>query len=217
MSDPTVVSPAPTNAQDETRSVVKAAGLIGVATFSSRILGFIRDAPADQAEDQLAAEIEAEAAVAGPADEGVDLAAAFEADDHALADPRLRDLELHVRVVPRARPAGGAAGGAAELEQAGQAWDAALEKQTAGAPAAADGSGATPATPDGSQSSSSSPVTPPIAGSANGATRHLSASGSHVTLASEKATISPPAPPSCPSPSSRRCRPCPSSRSRTSS
>jgi putative peptidoglycan lipid II flippase len=31
------------NAQDETRSVVKAAGLIGVATFSSRILGFIRD------------------------------------------------------------------------------------------------------------------------------------------------------------------------------
>ena len=43
MSDPTVVSPAPTNAQDETRSVVKAAGLIGVATFSSRILGFVRD------------------------------------------------------------------------------------------------------------------------------------------------------------------------------
>ena len=28
---------------DETRSVVKAAGLIGVATFSSRILGFVRD------------------------------------------------------------------------------------------------------------------------------------------------------------------------------
>src|SRR5437870_5345344 len=43
MSDPTVVCPAPTNAQDETRSVVKAAGLIGVATFSSRILGFVRD------------------------------------------------------------------------------------------------------------------------------------------------------------------------------
>ena len=43
MSDPTVVSPAPTNAQDETRSVVKAAGVIGVATFSSRILGFVRD------------------------------------------------------------------------------------------------------------------------------------------------------------------------------
>ena len=31
------------NAQDETRSVVKAAGLIGVGTFSSRILGFVRD------------------------------------------------------------------------------------------------------------------------------------------------------------------------------
>src|ERR1041385_3635620 len=43
MSDPTVASPAPANAQDETRSVVKAAGVIGVATFSSRILGFIRD------------------------------------------------------------------------------------------------------------------------------------------------------------------------------
>ena len=43
MSDPTVASPAPANAQDETRSVVKAAGLIGVATFSSRILGFVRD------------------------------------------------------------------------------------------------------------------------------------------------------------------------------
>ena len=43
MLDPTVVSPAPTNAQDETRSVVKAAGLIGMATFSSRILGFVRD------------------------------------------------------------------------------------------------------------------------------------------------------------------------------
>src|SRR5437870_5223702 len=43
MLDPTMVSPAPTNAQDETRSVVKAAGLIGVATFSSRILGFVRD------------------------------------------------------------------------------------------------------------------------------------------------------------------------------
>ena len=43
MPDPTVVSPAPTNAQDDTRSVVKAAGVIGVATFSSRILGFVRD------------------------------------------------------------------------------------------------------------------------------------------------------------------------------
>jgi putative peptidoglycan lipid II flippase len=43
MPDPTVVSPAPANAQDEARSVVKAAGVIGAATFSSRILGFIRD------------------------------------------------------------------------------------------------------------------------------------------------------------------------------
>lgn len=43
MADPTVVAPAPANVQDETRSVVKAAGLIGLATFSSRILGFIRD------------------------------------------------------------------------------------------------------------------------------------------------------------------------------
>ncbi len=43
MADPTVVAPAPANVQDETRSVVKAAGLIGLATFCSRILGFIRD------------------------------------------------------------------------------------------------------------------------------------------------------------------------------
>lgn len=43
MPDPIVVSPAPTSAQGETRSVVKAAGVIGVATFSSRILGFVRD------------------------------------------------------------------------------------------------------------------------------------------------------------------------------
>ena len=43
MSDPTVVPPAPTNSQDETRSVVKAAGVVGIATFSSRILGFVRD------------------------------------------------------------------------------------------------------------------------------------------------------------------------------
>jgi putative peptidoglycan lipid II flippase len=43
MPDPTVVPPALVNVQDETRSVVKAAGVIGVATFSSRILGFIRD------------------------------------------------------------------------------------------------------------------------------------------------------------------------------
>ena len=37
---PTVPLPAQ---QDETRSVVKAAGVIGAATFSSRILGFVRD------------------------------------------------------------------------------------------------------------------------------------------------------------------------------
>jgi putative peptidoglycan lipid II flippase len=43
MPDPIVVSPAPATTQDETRSVVKAAGVIGVATFSSRILGFVRD------------------------------------------------------------------------------------------------------------------------------------------------------------------------------
>lgn len=43
MPDPTTVSPASENVQDETRSVVKAAGVIGAATFSSRILGFIRD------------------------------------------------------------------------------------------------------------------------------------------------------------------------------
>src|SRR5215510_8208239 len=43
MSDPTTVSPAPATAQDETRSVVNAAGENGVATFSSRILGFVRD------------------------------------------------------------------------------------------------------------------------------------------------------------------------------
>jgi putative peptidoglycan lipid II flippase len=43
MPDPTVVSPAPVNAQDETRSVVKAAGVIGAATFTSRVLGFVRD------------------------------------------------------------------------------------------------------------------------------------------------------------------------------
>ncbi|MEC4890414.1 MAG: murein biosynthesis integral membrane protein MurJ [Nitrospira sp.] len=36
-------SPPATNAQEDNHSVVKAAGMIGVATFSSRILGFIRD------------------------------------------------------------------------------------------------------------------------------------------------------------------------------
>ncbi len=43
MSEPTVSADAPSQLQDENRSVVKAAGVIGVATFSSRILGFVRD------------------------------------------------------------------------------------------------------------------------------------------------------------------------------
>jgi putative peptidoglycan lipid II flippase len=43
MSEPTVSTGAPAKLQDENHSVVKAAGVIGVATFSSRILGFIRD------------------------------------------------------------------------------------------------------------------------------------------------------------------------------
>jgi len=41
MSDRTAASPVPL--QQENHSLVKAAGVIGVATFSSRILGFIRD------------------------------------------------------------------------------------------------------------------------------------------------------------------------------
>ena len=43
MPDPAAALDPSPNASDETRSVVKAAGLIGVATFSSRILGFVRD------------------------------------------------------------------------------------------------------------------------------------------------------------------------------
>jgi len=43
MSDPAASVEPSRLAQDETHSVVKAAGLIGVATFSSRILGFVRD------------------------------------------------------------------------------------------------------------------------------------------------------------------------------
>jgi putative peptidoglycan lipid II flippase len=43
MSSPAEAPTTPVNAQDENHSVVKAAGVIGVATFSSRILGFIRD------------------------------------------------------------------------------------------------------------------------------------------------------------------------------
>ncbi|ALA61008.1 murein biosynthesis integral membrane protein MurJ [Nitrospira moscoviensis] len=43
MPDPTTVSAAAAATQDSHDSVLKAAGVVGVATFSSRILGFIRD------------------------------------------------------------------------------------------------------------------------------------------------------------------------------
>ncbi len=43
MSDPTMATDSPPPLQDENHSVVKAAGVIGVATFASRILGFVRD------------------------------------------------------------------------------------------------------------------------------------------------------------------------------
>ncbi len=43
MPEPPVTTGARPKLQDENQSVVKAAGMIGVATFSSRILGFIRD------------------------------------------------------------------------------------------------------------------------------------------------------------------------------
>src|SRR5574337_1411738 len=43
MSESTASTGAPAKLQDENQSVVKAAGVIGIATFSSRILGFIRD------------------------------------------------------------------------------------------------------------------------------------------------------------------------------
>jgi putative peptidoglycan lipid II flippase len=43
MSDPTAAPTVPTKTHEENHSVVRAAGLIGVATFSSRILGFVRD------------------------------------------------------------------------------------------------------------------------------------------------------------------------------
>lgn len=43
MSDLSTPTTSPSTRQDENHSVVKAAGVIGVATFSSRILGFIRD------------------------------------------------------------------------------------------------------------------------------------------------------------------------------
>jgi putative peptidoglycan lipid II flippase len=43
MFDPTTSTGSPPRLQDENHSVVQAAGVIGVATFSSRILGFVRD------------------------------------------------------------------------------------------------------------------------------------------------------------------------------
>src|SRR5512134_1363620 len=43
MSDPTTSTGSPPTLQDDNHSVVKAAGVIGFATFASRILGFIRD------------------------------------------------------------------------------------------------------------------------------------------------------------------------------
>ena len=43
MSESPVSADVPTKPQDENQSVVKAAGMIGVATFSSRVLGFVRD------------------------------------------------------------------------------------------------------------------------------------------------------------------------------
>jgi putative peptidoglycan lipid II flippase len=43
MSEPTVSPTTPPTSQDENRAVIKSAGIIGVATFSSRILGFVRD------------------------------------------------------------------------------------------------------------------------------------------------------------------------------
>ncbi|MBH0202224.1 MAG: murein biosynthesis integral membrane protein MurJ [Nitrospira sp.] len=43
MSEPTVSAGTPAKPQEENQSVVKAAGMIGVATFSSRVLGFVRD------------------------------------------------------------------------------------------------------------------------------------------------------------------------------
>ncbi len=43
MSDPTTSTGSPPTLQDDNHSVVKAAGVIGVATLASRILGFIRD------------------------------------------------------------------------------------------------------------------------------------------------------------------------------
>ena len=43
MSEPATSPGSPPASQDENHSVVKAAGVIGIGTFSSRILGFVRD------------------------------------------------------------------------------------------------------------------------------------------------------------------------------
>lgn len=43
MSDSSTPPASPPSSQDENHSIVKAAGVIGVATFSSRVLGFVRD------------------------------------------------------------------------------------------------------------------------------------------------------------------------------
>jgi putative peptidoglycan lipid II flippase len=43
MSEPTASPISPATTKDETHSLLQAAGVVGVATFSSRILGFIRD------------------------------------------------------------------------------------------------------------------------------------------------------------------------------
>ena len=43
MPEPVSLPGAPARAQDENHTVVRAAGLIGAATFSSRVLGFVRD------------------------------------------------------------------------------------------------------------------------------------------------------------------------------
>ena len=43
MSEPTTPASSPQATHDDIQSVVKSAGVIGVATFSSRILGFVRD------------------------------------------------------------------------------------------------------------------------------------------------------------------------------
>lgn len=43
MSEPTTAPATPATMNDDTHSLLKAAGVVGAATFSSRILGFIRD------------------------------------------------------------------------------------------------------------------------------------------------------------------------------